>query len=93
MMSTAIFMNRFYDIDRNLIYYEVEIGTSRTDCGPSYPNELYNVGYKISRGVPRIVYSNYYIDRMKPVNPEDSYFFYTYDYYNDFKEYLNYDNG
>ena len=48
----------------------------------------------ISRGgAARIVYSSYYADTRMPVDPEDRYVFYTYNHYNDFQEYLNYENG
>ena len=49
----------------------------------------YNNGYSITRGTVRFVYSK------KPgiVPIEERYVFYTYNHYNDFQEYLNYDNG
>ena len=77
----------------NLLYYEVDIGTTGTDCDPNYPNKIYNDGYEISRGAARIVYSRYYLDTGEEVRPEDRYVFYTYNHYNDFQEYLNYENG
>lgn len=82
-----------YGVDGNLVYYEVDIGTTGTDCDPNYPDELYNDGYEISRGAARIVYSRYYADTWEEVRPEDRYVFYTYNHYNDFQEYLNYENG
>lgn len=49
----------------------------------------YNNGTSITRGTARLVYSK------KPgiVPIEERYVFYTYNHYNDFQEYLNYDNG
>lgn len=79
--------------DGNLLYYEIDIGTTGTDCDPDFPNYIYNDGYSITRGAARIVYSRYYADTMELVNPEDRYVFYTYNHYNDFQEYLNYENG
>ncbi len=77
----------------NLIYYEIDIGTTGTDCDPSYKSKIYNDGYSITRGAARIVYSRYYKDTGKEVNMEDRYVFYTYNHYNDFQEYLNYEFG
>lgn len=78
----------------DLIYYEVDIGTTGTDCDPRYPSEIYNDGYSITRGAARIVYSRYYESDGSLINSlEDRYVFYTYNHYNDFQEYLNYQNG
>lgn len=78
----------------DLIYYEVDIGTTGTDCDPRYPSEIYNDGYSITRGAARIVYSRYYeSDGSLITSLEDRYVFYTYNHYNDFQEYLNYQNG
>ena len=66
----------------NLQYYEMDIGTTGTDCDPSYPVELYNDGFTITRGAARIVYGK-----------NDLHVFYTYNHYNDFQEYLNYQGG
>lgn len=77
----------------NLEYYEMDIGTTGTDCDPSFPSHIYNDGNRITRGAARIVYSRFYEDTGKPVSPEDRYVFYTYNHYNDFQEYLNYENG
>lgn len=77
----------------NLIYYEVDIGTTGTDADPNRPNRIYNDGTRIERGGARIVYSKYYADSGAPVLPEDRYVFYTNNYYNDFQEYLNYYQG
>lgn len=82
-----------YGCGGNLIYYEIDIGTTGTDCDPNYPSRIYNDGNNIARGAARIVYSRYYADTLQPVNPEDRYVFYTYNHYNDFQEYLNYENG
>ena len=77
----------------NLAYYEIDIGTTGTDCDPSHAAIIYNDGENIKRGAARIVYSRYYVDTGEPVRPEDRYVFYTYNHYNDFQEYLNYANG
>lgn len=77
----------------DLTYYEVDIGTTGTDCDPSYPSVPYNDGKKITRGAARIVYVRF--DRYgDPVtDPDERYLFYTYNHYNDFQEYLNYQGG
>lgn len=74
-------------------YYEIDIGTTGTDCDPSYRAEIYNNGSKIVRGAARIVYS--YSDRNnnKIIDPNEKFVFYTYNHYNDFQEYLNYEGG
>lgn len=78
----------------DLIYYEVDIGTTGTDCDPSYQSAIYNDGKTITRGAARIVYSKYYKNNQLPIdNLEDRYVFYTYNHYNDFQEYLNYEGG
>ena len=41
----------------DLTYYEMDIGTTGTDCDPSYDICDYNDGYTITRGAARIVYS------------------------------------
>lgn len=77
----------------DLIYYEIDIGTTGTDCDPSYDIADYNDGRKITRGAARIVYSAKYTNGQLIKNLEDRYVFYTYNHYNDFQEYLNYENG
>lgn len=76
----------------NVMYYEIDIGTTGTDCDPKYAPEIYNDGERIVRGAARIVYTYSYING-DPVSDEDRYVFYTYNHYNDFQEYLNYYNG
>ena len=39
----------------DLTYYEIDIGTTGTDCDPKYSAALYNNGYRIDRGAARIV--------------------------------------
>ena len=78
--------------DGRLEYYEVDIGTTGTDCDPAYPAEIYNDGESINRGAARIVYARYWYSG--PVTAARlRYVFYTYNHYNDFQEYLNYENG
>jgi hypothetical protein len=75
-----------------LAYFEVDIGTTGTDCDPNYGASLYNDGTRIARGAARIVYTRYK-DKSPITNLDDRYVFYTYNHYNDFQEYLNYYNG
>ena len=92
---------RIYGCDGDLVYYEIDIGTTGTDCDPDFPDRIYNDGHTITRGAARIVYSRYYADDTpstmldnEPItNLDDRYVFYTYNHYNDFQEYLNYYNG
>lgn len=84
---------RIQGLGGDLIYYEVDIGTTGTDCDPKYPALNYNDGNTISRGAARIVYSRYYSDGMPIEDLNDRYVFYTYNHYNDFQEYLNYEGG
>ena len=77
----------------NLQYYEVDIGTTGTDCDPSYTAAPYNNGTKITRGAARIVYAREHLDGTPITDPKERYLFYTYNHYNDFQEYLNYESG
>lgn len=77
----------------DLTYYEIDIGTTGTDCDPSYPAVLYNNGSKINRGAARIVYTRYDKNGNKIIDLDEKYLFYTYNHYNDFQEYLNYEGG
>lgn len=77
----------------DLYYYEIDIGTTGTDCDPSYPAVLYNNGTKITRGAARIVYTRYDANRNSIIDPNEKFLFYTYNHYNDFQEYLNYYGG
>ena len=77
----------------DLTYYEMDIGTTGTDCDPSYSAELYNNGYNIVRGAARIVYSCRDRNGNKIIDLDERYVFYTYNHYNDFQEYLNYEGG
>lgn len=76
-----------------LYYYEVDIGTTGTNCDPKYPPANYNNGYSISRGAARIVYTRYDANGDKIIDVNEKYLFYTYNHYNDFQEYLNYQGG
>ena len=77
----------------DLTYYEMDIGTTGTDCDPSYTAELYNNGYYIVRGAARIVYSCKDRNGNNIIDLDERYVFYTYNHYNDFQEYLNYLGG
>ena len=77
----------------DLYYYEIDIGTTGTDCDPKYNAEIYNNGSKITRGAARIVYARYDANFDQIIDPNERYLFYTYNHYNDFQEYLNYYGG
>ena len=77
----------------DLTYYEMDIGTTGTDCDPNYRAVLYNNGYSITRGAARIVYARFDRNGNKIIEPDEKYVFYTYNHYNDFQEYLNYYGG
>jgi hypothetical protein len=64
-----------------------------TDCDPSYPIKIYNDGQTITRGAARIVYTRYDKNKNNIIDPNEKYVFYTYNHYNDFQEYLNYEGG
>ena len=74
-------------------YYEMDVGTTGTDCDPSYPVVEYNNGYSIERGAARIVYARYDKNDDLIIDPNEKFVFYTYNHYNDFQEYLNYEGG
>ena len=74
-------------------YYELDIGTTGTDCDPSYDAVEYNNGSRITRGAARIVYSNSTTSGKALTDINEKYLFYTYNHYNDFQEYLNYQGG
>lgn len=77
----------------DLYYYEVDFGTTGTDCDPGYAVEVYNNGSKITRGAARLVYAKFDSNKKNIENINDKYVFYTYNHYNDFQEYLNYQGG
>ena len=77
----------------DLIYYEMDIGTTGTDCDPDYDICDYNNGYTITRGAARIVYSAEDRNGNRIIDLDERYVFYTYNHYNDFQEYLNYRGG
>ena len=77
----------------SLYYYEIDIGTTGTDCDPSYQIRTYNNGSSIVRGAARIVYGKSDLDRDGVYEFGEHHLFYTYNHYNDFQEYLNYYGG
>ena len=77
----------------DLYYYEIDIGTTGTDCDPSYSAVPYNNGSRIVRGAARIVYTRFDANRNDIIDPNEKFVFYTYNHYNDFQEYLNYQGG
>lgn len=76
-----------------LYYYEMDIGTTGTDCDPDFPCTLYNNGKTITRGAARIVYGKQDLNENGVYEEGEFYLFYTYNHYNDFQEYLNYEGG
>ena len=76
-----------------LNYFEMDIGTTGTDCDPSYDITIYNDGRTITRGAARIVYGKNDLNKDGIYGPGEHYVFYTYNHYNDFQEYLNYAGG
>lgn len=77
----------------SLYYYEIDIGTTGTDCDPAYTPAVYNNGSKITRGAARIVYTRYDANGNSIIDTNEKFVFYTYNHYNDFQEYLNYEGG
>ncbi len=77
----------------SLYYYEIDIGTTGTDCDPKYTAALYNNGSKITRGAARIVYGKTDLNNNGIYEIGEFHVFYTYNHYNDFQEYLNYEGG
>ena len=76
-----------------LYYYEIDIGTTGTDCDDAYSVKTYNDGKTITRGAARIVYGKYDLDKDGVYEFGEHHVFYTYNHYNDFQEYLNYYGG
>lgn len=76
-----------------LYYYEIDIGTTGTDCDDSFAVATYNNGQSIIRGAARIVYGKYDLDGDGVYEQGEHHVFYTYNHYNDFQEYLNYYGG
>lgn len=74
-------------------YYEIDIGTTGTDCDPGYAITVYNNGTTITRGAARIVYTRFDKNGDHIIDISERYVFYTYNHYNDFQEYLNYEGG
>lgn len=74
-------------------YYEVDLGTTGTDTGGNYAVKIYNDGSTITRGAARFVYSRKTISTNEDIGIENRKVFYTYNHYNDFQEYLNYQGG
>ena len=77
----------------DLTYYEIDIGTTGTDCDPKYLPRIYNDGKTITRGAARIVYTRFDKNGDSIIDPNEKFVFYTYNHYNDFQEYLNYYGG
>ena len=76
-----------------LQYYEIDIGTTGTDCDSDFIVKTYNDGQSITRGAARIVYGHDDLDGDGVLEFGEHHVFYTYNHYNDFQEYLNYYGG
>jgi len=57
--------------------------------GTTYHQEIYNDGTRIERGAARFVFTS----DSSVTSIDERYVFYTYNHYNDFQEFLNYENG
>ena len=77
----------------DLQYWEMDVGTTGTDCDPSFPIKIYNDGKTITRGAARIVYGKTDLNGNGVYEYGEHHVFYTYNHYNDFQEYLNYVGG
>ena len=71
-------------------YMEIDIGTTG---GSGNTTADYNTGTKITRGASRIVYGTNDKDKDGIIEADEILVFYTYNHYNDFQEYLNYEGG
>ena len=74
-------------------YFEMDLGTTGTDCDPNHEIRVYNDGKRITRGAARIVYTRYDKNGDRIIDINEKHLFYTYNHYNDFQEYLNYQGG
>ena len=76
-------------------YTETDVGTlggytsENKITGTKYTQKLYNTGTTINRGAARLCFIS--DKNIKSINERKV--FYTYNHYNDFEEYLNYNNG
>ena len=68
-------------------YTETDFGTLGNYYTGDRSQSIYNNGSRIERGAARFCFVN------NKKNVDERYVFYTYNHYNDFQEYLNYDNG
>ena len=79
----------------SLKYIETDFGTEggytnyNSITGTKYTQTVYNNGSSISRGAARFVF----VSNSSTKNIDKRYVFYTYNHYNDFQEYLNYNDG
>lgn len=76
-------------------YFEIDVGTTGTPSfgNGSYASGTYNNGNKITRGAARICYTHLTKFNKPITDPMSVHVFYTYNHYNDFQEYLNYEGG
>ena len=70
----------------------MDIGTTGTDYG-NYSTKVYNDGSDITRGAARIVFTYNWSDDTHIEDISERHVFYTYNHYDDFQEYLNYEGG
>lgn len=68
-------------------YTETDFGTLGNYKTGDRNQSIYNNGKSINRGAARFVFVN------NKKNVDERYVFYTYNHYNDFQEYLNYEDG
>ena len=74
-------------------YYECDFGTIGDYFVGDRYEDIYNNGEKITRGAARFVFNYSYKNGNQPLNENERHVFYTYNHYNDFEEYLNYNGG
>ena len=74
-------------------YYEIDVGTTGSFEYSTARVGEYNNGKNITRGASRLVYTRTYNGGSHIDNPFDRYVFYTFNHYNDFQQYLNYQGG
>lgn len=77
-------------------YIETDFGTTGYKCGEGFSSAPYNDGKEINRGAARLCFTSTYKygERNSKIEAiEERHVFYTYNHYNDFQEYLNYEGG
>ena len=82
----TVSINRFVETDFGTLggYSNINEVT-----GTAYHQEIYNDGTRIERGAARFVFTS----DARITSIDDRFVFYTYNHYNDFQEFLNFNNG